>query len=117
MAALSQPRYPPQGGCQPPSTTHKVLTLLPSYVTATPSSGSLGLAHQLLLERRAITGALEWRASHVEVVTRSLFVYSLGTIASLPSPSLASVDILIHLKTLYHAGIPAPNPGNHFPSV
>lgn len=48
---------------------------------------------------------------------QSLFVYSLGTIASLPSPSLASVDILIRLKSLYRIGIPAPTPGDHFPGV
>lgn len=51
----------------------------------------------------------------MEVVTRSLFVYSLGTIAPLTSPSLASVDILIHLKSLYHMGIPDPNLVTIFP--
>lgn len=50
----------------------------------------------------------------MEVVTRSLFVYSLGTLASPPSPSLASVDIRIHLKSLYARRDPGPQPWSPF---
>lgn len=57
-----------------------ILPLFPSSRPQGPELRAPGLAHWPLPERGCDRQALwEWRASHVEVVTRSLFVSSLGS--------------------------------------